>query len=171
MARGRAQRRGLADRKDADPARIVETFLDHAVEFIVIGGVAALAHGVQRITRDIDFLVEPTKVNCRRTLHALASLGAEEYRPLAKKWIPVSASADPDWLLKEPRLCDSDAGGVDICNAIEGTPGWQTAVKDAVAIQAFDREFRVLSKDNLIASKIVAGREKDRADIAELNEF
>ncbi len=46
-------RRVLEDRKDAEPPRIIEAMLDHDVEFVIIGGVAALAHGVQRITRDI----------------------------------------------------------------------------------------------------------------------
>lgn len=163
--------RTLADRGDAEPERIITTFLDHEVEFVIIGGVAALVHGVQRITRDIDLLIEPSKVNCRRAIEALVELEAEEYRPGSGRWVPISPRADPGWLLQEPRLCDSGAGGVDICNAIEGVPDWRSARAGAIEIEAFDHPFLVLGKDILIKSKLAAGREQDKADVAELNEL
>ena len=34
----------------------------------MIGGVAAIAHGVSRITRDLDLIVQPSKANRRRTM-------------------------------------------------------------------------------------------------------
>ncbi|MDP9189625.1 MAG: nucleotidyltransferase [Actinomycetota bacterium] len=145
--------------------------LDHDVEFVIIGGVAALAHGVQRITRDIDLLIEPGRANCRRAIEALADLGAEEYLPQGKKWVRISPKADPAWLLAAPRLCDSRAGGVDICNAIKGTPSWKAARAGALEVQAFGLSFLVLGKDALIKSKLATGREQDRADVAELNQL
>ena len=163
--------KSLAERSDADPARIIATFLDHEVEFVIIGGVAALAHGVQRITRDIDFLVEPSKANRGRAIAALVELSAEEYRPGSRNWVRISAKADPDWLLREPRLLDSAAGGVDICNAMEGVPDWPSARAGALEVEAFGRTFMVLDKDTLIKSKLAAGREQDLADVAELNEL
>ena len=162
-------RRGLADRKDAEPERVIEAMLDHGVEFVVIGGVAAIAHGVSRITRDIDLLIEPGRGNCRRAIEALVDLGAEEYRPQTKRWVAVSADADPKWLLAKPRLLDSRAGGIDICNAMKKVPDWKTARARAIEIEAFERSFLVLDKDTLIQSKLAAGREQDRADVAELN--
>lgn len=161
-------KRGLGDRKDADPRRIVAALLDHGVEFVVIGGVAAIAHGVQRITRDIDLLLEPSAANRRRAIGALITLEAEELRATAKRWVPVSERADPDWLLREPRSFDSAAGGIDICNAMAGAPDWGTARKGAIEVTAFGRSFLVLDKDTLIRSKLAAGREKDRQDVAEL---
>ncbi len=171
MPKAPRSRRVLTDRKDAEPPRIIDALLEHEVEFVIIGGVAALAHGVQRITRDIDLVIAPGKANCRRAIKALVELGAEEYRPQSKKWVRVSPNADPAWLLKAPRLCDSRAGGVDICNAIEGTPSWKEARSGAIEVDAFGLRFRVLGKDALIRSKLAAGREKDRADVAELNEL
>ena len=94
------------------------------MEFVIIGGVAAIAHGVQRTTRDVDVLIEPSEENRRRAIVALAGLGAEEFKPATKQWVTVSEKADPDWLLREPRFFDSSAGGIDICNAIDGVPSW-----------------------------------------------
>lgn len=165
-----AQARRLAQRSDARPDRILETLIEHGVEFIVIGGVAAIAHGVSRITRDLDVIVRPTKENRRRTIAALAELEAREYRPASKRWVRIRPNADPDWLLKQPRLCDSRYGGIDICNAIRSAPSWKQARPTAIEVEAFGLRFLVLGKDALIRAKLAAGREQDLADVAELNE-
>ena len=70
MPKAPRSRRVLTDRKDAEPPRIIDALLEHEVEFVIIGGVAALAHGVQRITRDIDLVIAPGKANCRRAIKA-----------------------------------------------------------------------------------------------------
>lgn len=165
------QRRQLTDRRDAEPQRIIETFNRAGVDFVVIGGVAALAHGVQRITRDFDFLIEPSSANCRRAIKALVSLDAEEYLPGSKKWVRLDARASPGWLLKQPRFFDSDAGGIDICNAIDGVPEWAEGFAGSIEITAFGESFRILGKDALIRSKLAAGRSKDTADVAELTDL
>ena len=162
--------RRLAQRADAKPDRILEVLIEHEVEFVVIGGVAAIAHGVSRITRDLDVVVGTSKANRRRTIKALAALEAREYRPASKRWVRIRANADPDWLLKQPRMCDSRYGGIDICNAMKRVPGWKEAKATAITVDAFGLEFLVLGKDALIKAKLAAGREKDRADVAELNE-
>lgn len=162
-------RRRLADRGDAQPGRILAVLDLREVEFVVIGGVAAIAHGVSRITRDLDLIVSPGRANRRRAIAALAELEAEEYRPASGSWVRIRPGADPDWLLAQPRLLDSRFGGVDICNAMEGAPGWKPARATALEVEAFGLSFLVLGKDTLIASKLAAGREQDLADVAELN--
>lgn len=166
-----SRRRTLADRKLADPRAIVATLNEFDVRFTVIGAVAGIALGLQRLTRDLDILIEPSAQNCRRTIAALADLHAEEFHPATKKWVRVHSRAQPRWLLKEPRFFDSDAGGIDICNGIEGVPDWDTAHRGSTEIDAFDQRFRVLDKDTFIRSKLAAGREKDLEDVAELSEF
>ena len=101
---------------------------------------------------------------------ALVELEAREYRPASKKWVRIRPNADPDWLLKQPRLCDSRYGGIDICNAIKTAPSWKQASATAITVEAFGLEFLVLGRDALIKSKLAAGREQDLADVAELNE-
>src|SRR4051794_19559311 len=159
-----ARRRSLADRRAADPRTVIAALLDHGVEFVVVGGVAAVAHGVQRITRDIDFLLRPGRRNSRRAIAALAELGAEELRPSNKRWVMVSPKADPDWLLKEPRFFDSAAGGIDGCDSIPGGPGWEAAPAGSLEIEAFRRGFRILHPDTPIPSKLLARRAKGLAD-------
>ncbi|MGH7593284.1 MAG: nucleotidyltransferase [Gemmatimonadales bacterium] len=54
------------------------------VQFIVVGGLAVVAHGYGRFTADIDLVVPLDSGTVDRFFHALGSLG---YRPR----VPVSA--------------------------------------------------------------------------------
>lgn len=47
----------------------------HGVEYLVIGGVAAIAYGVPRLTVDVDFLIDPTPANAKALLAALLEAG------------------------------------------------------------------------------------------------
>jgi len=47
------------------------------VKYVIIGGVAAILHGVPRMTGDIDIFIEPGPENARRMLNALGDLGYE----------------------------------------------------------------------------------------------
>lgn len=64
---------------------------DADVRYVVAGGVAVNAHGYQRMTQDLDLVVELDSANVLAALEALADLG---YRPV----LPVSAEdfADPE---------------------------------------------------------------------------
>lgn len=37
----------------------------HKVKYIVIGGIAAVLHGIPRATFDLDILIEATEENCQ----------------------------------------------------------------------------------------------------------
>ena len=50
--------------------RLLGKFLTNNVEFVLIGGHAAIYHGVRRTTSDLDILVQPTEENGRRILKA-----------------------------------------------------------------------------------------------------
>jgi hypothetical protein len=54
--------------------RILRKFLYHRVDFVLVGGHAAVFHGVRRTTGDIDILVWPTKENGVKILRAFKDL-------------------------------------------------------------------------------------------------
>jgi hypothetical protein len=56
--------------------RILELLDEHGVEFIVVGGVAAVLHGAPVTTFDIDALVRVDADNADRLLAALTALDA-----------------------------------------------------------------------------------------------
>lgn len=54
--------------------RILRKFLSNAVDFVLMGGHAAVYYGVRRTTSDIDILVRPTVENGKRILRAFKEL-------------------------------------------------------------------------------------------------
>lgn len=161
-------RQGPRDRAPTAPRDVIETLANHEVDYMVIGGLAVIAHGSQRVTRDFDLLLNPATDNCRRMIAALVEIEAKEYLPASKRWVPVSPDADPVWLLRQPRFFDTTAGGVDVCNGIEGVPAWNEVNERATEIEVFGQPLKLLGKDDLIRSKLAAGREQDLQDVAEL---
>jgi len=47
----------------------------HEVRYVVIGGIAAVLHGVPRATFDLDILIDPTPENAQRLIDALRNCG------------------------------------------------------------------------------------------------
>lgn len=135
----------------------------------MIGGWAVISHGSQRLTRDLDIVIDRRVANCRRLIAALVELGAE-YRLSSGRWAKVSPSSDPKWIAKENHLFDTRAGGIDVMNRPKGVPSWREARPRAIEVEAFGHSFLVVDKDTLIRSKLAAGREQDLADVAELGQ-
>jgi len=55
------------------------------VRYLVVGGLAVLAHGYVRATQDIDIVLELNQANAEKAIDALEKLG---YRPA----LPVAAA-------------------------------------------------------------------------------
>lgn len=53
---------------------VISAFEEHDVSYVVIGGVAVILHGLERLTRDIDIFVKPTSDNVARLRAALMSV-------------------------------------------------------------------------------------------------
>jgi len=62
--------------RETDPRRIFEIFGQHQVDYVVIGGIAVIAHGHTRNTRDVDFMAAADAANLAHLAAALRELGA-----------------------------------------------------------------------------------------------
>ena len=66
------------------PLEILKTLADHQVEFLVVGGVAAVALGVPIATWDLDVIHNCAPENVKRLLVALEALEVRYWhRPMA----------------------------------------------------------------------------------------
>src|SRR6266540_2614359 len=59
-----------------DIARVIAVLDRHGVEYILVGGAAAQAHGAQRLTKDVDCLAQRGAENLERLAGALRELNA-----------------------------------------------------------------------------------------------
>jgi len=69
---------------------VVRALNEAQVRFLVVGGLAVIAHGFVRFTADIDLVLDPDPAALGRAIAALSDLG---YRPRAP--VPFAQFADP----------------------------------------------------------------------------
>jgi hypothetical protein len=132
---------------------VFASFQKHNVRYVVIGGIAAVLHGVPRATFDLEIFIEATQENAQKLLDALleANLGTASL---------ISA----DELLAHEITIFQDRVRIDVQTL---TPGleFDDAWKDREIMEYQGQEFIVVSKHGLIASKKAAGREVDLEDV------
>jgi len=125
----------------------------HDVRYVVIGGIAAIAHGVPRTTFDLDILIEATLENATRLLRALDAAG-----------LGTTALTSPEDVLSREITIFSDRVRIDVQTL---TPGllFEDAWKRRLVMSYQGQEFFVASREDLIASKRAAGRPRDLEDV------
>lgn len=137
----------------------LEVLAGHAVEAIVVGGVAAVLGGAPVSTFDLDIVHRRTPENVGRLLAALGDLDARYRDPAGRILRP-----DPRGL-EGPghHLLLTRCGPLDVLGQIGAGRDFDALLGDSetLALGAFD--VRVLGLAALIRSKEEAGRDKDRA--------
>jgi hypothetical protein len=140
--------------------------LDKAgVEFIVVGGLAATAHGSPRLTLDVDVVYARNDENYARIVAALKPLkpylrGAPPGLPF--EWSVATLKRGLNFTLTTAK------GSLDILGEMTGGGGYEDLRPHTVEMRMFGRDVRVLSLDALIRAKRAAGRPKDLEVLAEL---
>ncbi len=141
---------------------------DSDVEYIVVGGVAATAHGSTRLTLDLDVLYSRTPENLERIVKALHGLnpylrGAPAGLPF--RWDSRTLQSGLNFTLT------TDRGDLDLLGVIAGVGSYSEALAESVEMDAFGRPLKCLSLEQLLRAKRAAGRPKDLEVIAELEEI
>lgn len=140
--------------------------------YLVVGGVAVVAHGFVRLTEDLDVVLRlEDSDSVRRALKELAALG---YQPLVP--VPIESFADPlqraSWIeskhAKVFQLYSDRFPDLRIDLFLTPPFDFDRAFSDATPVSLAEVEFHVASIDDLIAMKRAAGRPKDLDDIFHL---
>lgn len=132
---------------------VFSSFQKHDVRYLVIGGIAAILYGVPRATFDLDILIEATPENSRLLLEALidARLG-------------TAVLTTPEEILDHEITIFRDRVRIDVQTETPGivfSEAW--ARRRIMTYQG--QSFNVLARDDLIASKVAAGRPVDLEDV------
>jgi predicted nucleotidyltransferase len=144
---------------------ILRTLGSAGVEFVVIGGIAAIAHGSPRITRDLDIVSATDQANLERLGRALQELGAT-LRGVTDE-IPFVPDAR---MLRHVRLLtlDTEEGPLDVMVQPDGSKGYDQLLAGSIEAVVGGTAVRIAGLDDLIAMKKAAGRPKDRIYVEEL---
>lgn len=138
-----------------DVKRVARYLEENKVEYALIGGYALAAHGLVRVTEDIDVLVNPSLANSRRWIVALSRLPDGAAREL---------ESEPDVFGKQKRYAIriNDEFTVDVLPSAAGA-AWEELRPFIEEIVIDDVPLRVLSLEGLLRTKLGA-RPKDQAD-------
>jgi len=145
--------------------QILELLSRGGVQFIVVGGLAAIAHGNTRTTYDVD---------------AVYARDGENIQRLAKVLIPIHPylrGAPPGlpfrWDEKTIRMglnftLTTDLGSLDLLGEVAGAGNFQQLLPHSEELILFGVNCRCATLERLIQMKRAAGRPKDLLFLAEL---
>jgi hypothetical protein len=143
---------------------LLRALAERGVDFVVVGGMAGLAHGSAYPTYDLDIAYARDRENIARLVAALKSI------EVTLRGSP----ADLPFLLDARTIengsnftFDSRYGSFDILGDAAGVGNYDELRSDAVVAVIEEVEVRVASIDHLIAMKRAANRPKDQLMVEE----
>lgn len=147
-------------------ADALAVFLDHEVELIVVGGVAAVLGGAPVNTLDLDLLVRASPANIERTVAALRSLEAL-YRDLAGRRIEPSVER---FSPRGQHRFTTRYGDIDVLASIGRGRTYEDLQPRSRPVPLHGRSVPVLELEAVIQSKEEADRPRDRLALPVLRE-
>lgn len=146
-------------------SKLIQTLCDSDIDFVVVGGFAALLHGSTLVTRDLDVCAVLSNDDVEKLRAAL-----REFHPthrLTAQQLSFLGNPDPGVPVKNLYL-ETDLGTVDLLSSIQGVGEFERVRAGSIEVELFGRRCRVISLDDLIRAKEALGREKDLLAVKEL---
>lgn len=148
-----------------DLERLLPALVRAELDFIIVGGIAAILHGSARATYDVDLVYSREQQNIDRLASSLAPLH------------PYLRNAPPDlpfsWDAKTIRnglnfTLATTLGDIDLFGEVAGGETYSSLLAHSFDVDAFGVRFKCVDLPTLIRIKETAGRRKDFEAIAEL---
>ncbi len=133
--------------------------VEHELRFIVVGGVAAVLHGVPLYTGDVDVLYALDDENVDRAMRAVEAMDAR-FRER-----PDIAPARSHLASRGHKLLTTRFGHVDMLGFIGKDRDYDQLLAHSVRLQISDLEVDVLDLPMIIAIKEELGHPKDLASL------
>ena len=155
----------MAKWPEFDPEPMLEVLVRHEVDFVVIGGIAAILYGSSQLTTDLDIAFAPDPANLNALGDALVGLEAR----LRGVRDDVPFVPDASTLRRVELLTlDTSRGPLDLLRAPSGAPSYKILRRRAERFEVGSFEVLTASIEDLIAMKRAAARTKDLASAEEL---
>lgn len=148
-------------------AELTRRLIAAKVEFVLVGGFAAIAHGVLRTTRDVDICCRFSEENLMRIQQAVADLHPV-YNP--RRDLPLELTPAVCASLKNLYL-KTDLGILDCLGEIKAVGGYDAVWQRSVELELPIGRCRVIDIDALIAAKEAINRDHDRITVKDLKEI
>jgi hypothetical protein len=143
--------------------RILDLLDQRGVEYVVVGGVAAVLQGAPITTFDIDMLVKLDDENADKLVDVLTELEAKfREQPLA------DAPSKQDILAGGHPLLLTNSGPMDVLGFIGDQQKYEDFEDKIAVIEVGELSVQVLELEELINQKEALGRPKDQAALSVL---
>jgi len=147
--------------KQADIEALLQALLDAQVDFIVVGGVAAVLHGAPITTQDLDIVHSRAPDNVRRLLTLLERLDAIFRDPAGRVLRPSAEALSGDGQLN----LWTDLGPLDpLCRLHDGRD-YLDLLASSIVLSDDSLNVRVVDLPTLIEIKSTTGRARDNLTV------
>ena len=150
----------------SDLSALLKGLNEAGIEFILVGGMAAIAQGTPITTFDLDIVHRQTDENIEKLIKFLRSIGAYQRRPDDK----VIEPDERDLQGKGHVLLTTRFGPLDVLATIEKGRGFEELLAYTVEIQFQDSKVYVLSLKTIVALKRESKDPKDQYRLQILEE-
>lgn len=148
-----------------DLNRLLQRLCDAKIDFVIVGGFAAILHGSPLMTRDLDICAVLTEETIEKLREALRDLDpVHRFTPQKLSFL----TSPPRGEKLQNLYLETEWGPVDVLTSILGIGDFDAVRTNAVEFDLFDRKCRVISLDDLIKAKETISREKDKNNITVL---
>lgn len=138
---------------------------DAGIDFVLVGGYAAMLHGSSLLTRDLDVCTALTPDTVEKL--RVAFRDCHPRHRLSAPQLSFLDDPTPGMALNNLYL-NTDLGTLDLLGSITGIGDYARVARDAVEIDLLGRRIRAISLDDLITAKEALGRDKDLIAAKEL---
>ena len=132
---------------------------------MVVGGFAAVAHGVTLLTQDIDVGCRFTPTNLMRLQDALSDLHPIHRMPPERPPLLLTPETAAEF---RNLYLETDWGQLDCLGEVLGVGGYDQVLAESIEVQLPGGPCRILDIDGLVRAKQAMGRDKDRETILQL---
>jgi hypothetical protein len=147
------------------PSALLKRLVAHGVDFVVVGGIAMVAHGSSRITKDLDISYATDPANLTALGGAMVELGAQLRG--VKEDVPFVPDAQTLRMTSIMTLSTRE-GEIDLLVRPSGSPPYDTLRARAERVTVDGIAVLIASLDDLESMKRASGRPKDLIDLEEI---
>jgi len=148
-----------------DYRELIRSLVGGGVEFIIVGGAAAIAHGASRLTEDLDLVYRRNQKNVETIIKSLAPFSP--YLRSFPEGLPFTWESQTIWNGLNFTLTTS-LGPLDLFAEITLGGTYDDLLPHTVTLDVFDCRCLCLGLERLIEVKRAAGRPRDLDAVAEL---
>lgn len=143
---------------------LLKILIHSPVDFVVIGGFAAVLHGCNQTTRDIDICILYSPDQIKLLKDTLRPFNPR-YRTAENKLSFLESAEEPT---QEDFHLVTDLGVLDVIRQVKGVGDYYSVLKNSEEIPLYNGKCRLISIDDLIKCKKSLGRHRDLLTVMEL---